>query len=646
MRTTLKRGMGRRAAVNGAGRPVLPPGALTPVTRYRQPEPPRRTGLQLVGRILLWTLIAVLVLLASLAGGAYLFFHESVAAVSAHSTDVRIAEKQLDVALPGRAAVALIVGYDHRSNFSSADPSRSDTVMLLRADPETKSISMLSFPRDLIVDVTCPGRGEFRGRINSAYAECGSIGTLDTVKSLTGVPVNYLITVNFHGFIQIVDRLGGVWLDVDRRYFNDNRGVPRGFTYATINLLPGYQKLNGRHALDFVRYRHTDSDLYRVARQQAFVKALKEQVAHSFSVTSLPKIVGSITHNVEVGVGGGRELSGKTVLSYALFAYELPAGHFFQSRIGGLTGYGELRTDPSNIKAAVDDLLSPDVSAPKKATAVALGQKPKLATGPPPADVTLTVLNGNGVTGSASNAGYLLGQRGYRVIVPPNGAPANAPSFDYFHTKVFFDPTQKGSKAAARQVARLFGAADVAPRPPEISPLANGALLTAVVGQTFHGNLAPSPVDRTPKRQPPAVVESPEATVGLLRSIKRRVPFRLEVPTVLERSSSIDREVPIRVYEVAKEHKAVRLTFKSRADAAGYWGIEETDWEDAPLLQGPNGRHAFGRREFSFYYVGPHLHMVVLKTNGAVYWVVNTLLDSLSNETMLAIAKGLKPLRK
>lgn len=634
--------MGRGAAVSGNGRVVLPPAALTPVTRYRQP-PRRRGALQVVGRILLWTCAAVLMLVASLAGGAYLFFHESVAAVSAHSRDLELAQKQLDVALPGQPAVALVVGYDHRASDGRGVQSRSDTIMLVRADPQTETITMLSFPRDLVVEIRCPGGISYRGRINAAYAECGSKGTLETVKGLTALPINYLITVDFRGFTQIVDRLGGVWIDVDRRYFNDNRGVAPGFTYATINLFPGYQKLSGSQALDYVRYRHTDSDLYRIARQQAFVKGFKEAVASSFAPTSLPKIIGTITRNVEVGVGGGGELSGKTVLSYGLLVYGLPTGHFFQSKIEGLTGYDELTTDPSNIQAAVQEFVNPDVAAPAKAAAVALGRKAKLPTGPPPADVSVTVLNGNGVTGSASNAAYLLGQRGYRIVFPPNGAPANAPSFDYFHTKIYFDPGQAGAQAAAKWVANLFGPADVETIPAEIAPLQNGAMLVVTVGQTFHGTLAPSPIDRTPKKQPPAVVSNPSATLPLLTRVKRRVPFRLEVPTVLEKTSSPDREMPIRVYKVG-DHSAVRLTFRTGANE--YWGIQQTDWEDAPVLAGRNFRHRLGGRTFDLYYSGPRLHMVVRRENGATYWVVNTIVDSLSNETMLAIAKGLRPLKK
>ena len=101
------------------------------------------------------------------------------------------------------------------------------------------------------------------------------------MRKLTGLPVNYLMTVNFRGFRQLVDSLGGIWLDVDRRYFND-QGGPSG--YATINLQPGYQKLTGLKALDFVRFRHTDSDLYRNARQQLFVRAFKDQIEASVSV--------------------------------------------------------------------------------------------------------------------------------------------------------------------------------------------------------------------------------------------------------------------------------------------------------------------------------------------------------------------------
>ena len=79
------------------------------------------------------------------------------------------------------------------------------------------------------------------------------------MKHLTNLKINYLITVNFHGFKEVVDKLGGVWMDVDRRYYNRNTGSAYD-NYANIDLQPGYQKLTGGQALDFVRFRHTDDD--------------------------------------------------------------------------------------------------------------------------------------------------------------------------------------------------------------------------------------------------------------------------------------------------------------------------------------------------------------------------------------------------
>jgi LCP family protein required for cell wall assembly len=638
MRTTLKRGLGRGAAPNGNGKAVFPPGSTSPVTFYRQPERSPRSRTALIGRIAMWLGIACLIVATGTAGGAYLYFHESVAAVAAKTPEVRKAARQLDVALPGQPAVALVIGYDARKGEGTS--GRSDTLMLVRADPATDSIALLSFPRDMSVEIRCPGRTPFTDKINAAYATCGPQGSLQTVRALTGVQINYLITVNFRGFRQIVDRLGGAWIDVDRRYFND-RGGPGG--YARINLFPGYQRLDGRKTLDYVRYRHTDSDLYRVARQQQFVKAFKGQIQESFAPTALPKVVNAVTHNVEVAQGGGVDVDGRTVLSYALFAYGLPRGRVFQTRIEGLEGVYDLTTDSSNVSRAVTTFTHPDVESSENATAVALGEKVKRRA-PAPSATTITVLNGNGVDGSASTAGYLLGQRGYQVRTPPNGLPANAPNWNYFRTEINYDGRRRGAKEAAQKVANLFGSAEVKRLPAQISQLANGAMLTVVVGQTFHGSLASAPIDQTPKRERPNISYAPNASLDLLRERRARVPFPLMVPTVIERSSWTDSTMPARMYWIdpGEKHKAVRLIYHMGSNE--YWGVEMTDWDDAPVLADKSLTRRIGGRVYDLYYNGPKLHMVVLNTPKARYWVVNTLLDRISNETMLAIAKGLKPL--
>jgi hypothetical protein len=177
-----------------------------------------------------------------------------------------------------------------------------------------------------------------------------------------------------------------------------------------------------------------------------------------------------------------------------------------------------------------------------------------------------------------------------------------------------------------------------------MATLANGAMATVVVGQNFHGNLAPAPADKTPTRQVPQVTSNAAMTRSLLAGVARKVPFKLEVPRLVESNSRLDYETPIRLYRIKKGYKGVRLTF--RTGASEYWGIQQTNWNEAPALADASFVNHYKGREYSFYYSGAHLHMVVLRENGATYWVVNTILDSLSNETMLTIARGLTPLSK
>jgi LytR cell envelope-related transcriptional attenuator len=349
-----------------------------------------------------------------------------------------------------------------------------------------------------------------------------------------------------------------------------------------------------------------------------------------------------------VAQGGGKNVSRETVLRWALFAYGLPSGHVFQTKLEGITGSGteddRLTTDPSNVRAAVQDFLRPDVDAAEKATAVALGQKPKLKTGPPAKYVSVVVLNGNGVEGSAAEAGYALSQRGYKTVPPSNDAIANCPC-RLFRTKIYWDPARPVSKVAARTVANLFGSAEIGQIPPgTVKRLRGSALLAVVVGQTFHGSLASVPQDTTPERKPPQVRKEPTAARLYIKEAQKRVDFPLYVPTVLERTSSVDQEAPVRTYPVTDDDRAVRVVFLTGANE--YWGVQQTDWDDAPALEEPSTRRRIKGRDYDLYFNGNKLHMVVLRGEDATYWVVNTLLDSLSNETMISIAKGLKPLRK
>jgi polyisoprenyl-teichoic acid--peptidoglycan teichoic acid transferase len=192
-----------------------------------------------------------------------------------------IANAPVEDVKPGGPRTILVLGSDRRSK-RSADGAigfqpRSDTILLIRLDPKLHRIATLSIPRDLAV--TIPGHGDGQ-KINSAYDIGGAALSAETVKNMfetaTGrnFPINSIIDVNFNGFQRAVNYVHGVYVDVDHDYY-----IPPNSGISAIDLKAGYQKLVGSQALAYVRYRHTDSDLYRAARQQDFLRQAANQPA-------------------------------------------------------------------------------------------------------------------------------------------------------------------------------------------------------------------------------------------------------------------------------------------------------------------------------------------------------------------------------
>jgi LCP family protein required for cell wall assembly len=657
MRTTLKRGIGRAATVNGNGRAVLPPGVFEPVRRYKQPPPPPRSTRRTAARVFGWILLVLLVVASGLAGGLYLYGHETLNALAPHSKQLIVSEKDLaSVPSPSFPATALLIGYDARAGALGFDAaaSRSDTVMLVRADPQLKTLSLLSFPRDLVVPIYCnPTTPTTTDRINSAWTICGPRGTLDTVEKLTGLTINYLITVNFHGFKLLVNKLNGVYVDVDRRYLN-TQGGPSGF--ATINLEPGYQKLDGQQALDFVRYRHTDSDLYRVARQQLFIEALKDRLASGFSIFDIPKIIGAMKGSLQVVRASGGAPTFSEIESYAGLGYHLPPSHLFRDSIQNLQPYGpfnaELTAAPSDVQAAVDQFQHPDVTLAARADAVALGRKPKVPKQAKHLDasqITTLVLNGTTIAGLARDTSYKLALVGYHTVQLPSTVLADAPSQTYYSTNIYYDAVQPNAKQAATQLKATFGPHTIIePLPAAIATISQQAgnpLTVVTVGSSFGGELVNPTVHtvQTPVHTLPAVRTDPNTTLYSLQQVEKQVPFKIMLPTVVESSSRLTSFTPVRVFPVAPHKREVAITYV-RGNV--YWQVIETNWTDAPILRHTTGRYTIAGRTYELFTTGGTIHMVVLRQGGVTYWVLNTLRDELSNETMLAIAKGLHPLSK
>ena len=352
--------------------------------------------------------------------------------------------------------------------------------------------------------------------------------------------------------------------------------------------------------------------------------------------------------------GSGGALGFTEIEKYAGLASNLGGGHLFRVQIPNLVNCGFLNAQvcatTADMQAAVASFMHPDVTLPTRANAVALGRKPQAPKQPPlqRAAITTLVLNGTNVPGLARDTSYKLGLQGFHTVQLPPPAQPNAPTQTYDQTLVYYDAVQPNAKAAARQIAVAFGQhAVTAPLPPELSPLALSAanpLVVVVVGSTFDGQLIDPQANivATPVHETASVRIDPGYAQTAIRDVRSKLPFRLMVPHVIESSSYFARLEPVRAYKPIAGRSALCLTF---ARGNIYWQIMETDWTTAPVIRRPTDHIALadGRR-LDLYTVGGNIHMVVLRSGAASYWVVNTLRDELSNETMLAIAKGLQPL--
>ena len=213
--------------------------------------------------------------------------------------------------------VTLVLGSDSRGAHTTA---RADSILLFRTDPGKHLISMLSIPRDLYVNI--PGHG--RTKINAAYAYGGASLLIRTINSLTGFKVNHIVLVNFTGFKELIDSLGGVTIYNKRAIVSSQPfdGVIWHFNKGTITL-------DGRKALAYSRIRHTtnpqDTDITRTERQQLVMQSLSHQLVSFSSLLHLPSIGSSLAKplttdlsaNELLGVGWEKFRASRTLECHA-----------------------------------------------------------------------------------------------------------------------------------------------------------------------------------------------------------------------------------------------------------------------------------------------------------------------------------------
>jgi len=255
-------------------------------------------------------------------------------------------QNELAVANPGDPQTILILGSDRRPDESTAIGARSDTTILLRI--ASAQITVLSIPRDLKVNI--PGHGV--DRFNAAYTYGGVKLTVRTVKQLTGITeINHVVNVDFTGFADAVNSIGCVYVDVDHHYYHSNIGLAAAEQYAEIDIPAGYQRMCGYNALQYVRYRHDDNDLVRSARQQEFLREMRQELPPERIADDYNELVDILHKYVTLDIQKGVDLI--TLARLILSANSAPVVQVhFPANLGGPTASYVTYSEPE-LRAAV-----------------------------------------------------------------------------------------------------------------------------------------------------------------------------------------------------------------------------------------------------------------------------------------------------
>ncbi len=479
----------------------------------------------------------VIVFVASIGIGAA-FAHDQVNELKDainQNASLKIAPGALAAAGWGDAQTLLLVGNDQRAHTTTAPVlPHSNEMLLVRIDPSKPWISMMSVPRELWVPIYPPHSAPVTTRFNYAYTAGGIPLLVSTIKNILGISVNHVIGIDFNNFKRAVDEMGCVYTTIDRRYFHVN--TPYDQQYQEIDLQPGYQKLCGAGALEFVSYRHGDTSLVRDARDQDFLLDVKKQYG--------PSLIDN--------VGEFERIFGQTV-----------------------------RTDPSlHTDTGIIDLLGTLISSAGRPVRQVQFQVNLLSTYDTATPQQI----------SASVNSFLNGTD----TIPKNSTAAAAQA------------VHKRSMAAHLAL--------VATRSAELTQaLAAGSGLTFPlefprVGDSLAG---PGPVDFDGCPD-----DNSASTCMRTYEIHSPTGTAYDAYTIVQWTGLIGQ----------------------------YYDVQGTTWTSAPQFADPDQTVEVAGRTYDLFYQGAHLQVVAWFEHGAVYWIHNTLSDSVGNGEMLAIAEQTTPL--
>lgn len=493
--------------------------------------------------------LASVVIVAACAGAtaaSVLLYIGSIADALSHNNRLQNkVERFLAKTHGGEPENILILGSDKRAS-APGDPGRSDTTILLRLDPDRNAIAVMSIPRDLKVEI--PGFGT--EKFNAAYTYGGPKLTLQVVKELTGLPINHVVNVDFLGFVRAVDAIDCVYVDVDRRYFHSNLGVPVSEQYAEINVQPGYQLLCGKKALQYVRYRHTDTDLVRAARQQDFISAARERVPIGDLILGRNELIDIFTQYTTSDISDQETMLEVLKLFIASRNAAIKEVHF-----PATLGPSYVYASEGAIHGAIEKFLGIEASGGPRGS-----------------------LEGDGETEKKNGSGKHHGSK-------------------------------KKKKAPI-----------VKPKPPGGDGLVPAGEAGRLEGKTVARKVSAGFPVFYPTRLP--------SGAGFVESNSY---YHVQDPRVYHFKDTD-----------GNRHGAYRMVVEwALDDGTHYFGIQGVQgWSDPPILSNPSETRTIHGREYEIYVDGDRVKTIAWHRGDNSYWVSNDLLNTLTNDQMVGIARS------
>lgn len=383
-------------------------------------------------KIVMASAFSVLGLIAAIVVGGMLYLNHLQSGLNKGVEKSEKLNLDLKAAAPQEPYNMLVMGFDKRA---SDTVYRADTMLLTRIDPKSKKVWMISLPRDYRVDI--PGYGVHK--LNAAYSLGQEKLAIETVEKMTGVTINHFMAVNFKGFHKIVNAIGGVEIDVPVAIDDTKADYSKSKEFHEIDAGP--QILNGGQALVFVRSRaYPDGDFSRMRNQQAFFKALADQVT-KISGAKLPGIVTATVPYLST------DMSLMQLLRTAQDLRSIGSKNVYTDTLPGSWKTPFIYPDEEAKAELLNRFKKGKVIGAEAIAAEEKAKKEAEKKNLDPSKITVTVNNGTTRVGIAKQGASVLKARGFSIL----GEPGNMPNQSVYEKTMI---VYKTNKAAAELLAK------------------------------------------------------------------------------------------------------------------------------------------------------------------------------------------------